>query len=158
MYSKSCCSRSFEAEIMKISQSSHNMYSNNILNFQESTTILNSCTIKVWKPIVYISYVCLVYVCMYVCIVCVCSLCVYMYVCVYIKSTCEMNSFIYWYFTYIFASLNLSAFLLKGLVTRYVAKISTSCNIIPIYLTCYPFPRGVFVLRFGHQRHFGWHI
>ena len=27
------------------------MYSNNILNFQESTTILNACTKKVWKLI-----------------------------------------------------------------------------------------------------------
>ena len=27
------------------------MYSNNILNFQKSTTILNACTKKVWKLI-----------------------------------------------------------------------------------------------------------
>ena len=33
------------------------MYSNNIANFEESTTILNSCTKKVWKLIVYPSYV-----------------------------------------------------------------------------------------------------
>ena len=26
------------------------MYSNNIVNFQESTTILNACIKKVWKP------------------------------------------------------------------------------------------------------------
>ena len=38
-------------EIIKISQSSHKMYSNNILNFQESTTILNVCTKKVWTLI-----------------------------------------------------------------------------------------------------------
>ena len=44
VYSNSCCSCSFEAEIIKIGQSSHKMYSNNILNFQESTTILNACT------------------------------------------------------------------------------------------------------------------
>ena len=31
---------------VKISQSSHKIYSNNILNFQESTTILNACTKK----------------------------------------------------------------------------------------------------------------
>ena len=31
---------------MKIGQSSHKMYSNNIVNFQESTTILNDCTKK----------------------------------------------------------------------------------------------------------------
>ena len=46
VYSNSCCSCSFEAEIIKIGQSSHKMYSNNILNFQESTTILNACTKK----------------------------------------------------------------------------------------------------------------
>ena len=39
-----CCSCSFEAEIIKISQSSHKMYSNSILNFQVFTTILNNCT------------------------------------------------------------------------------------------------------------------
>ena len=33
VYSNSCCSCSFEAEIIKIGQSSHKMYSNNILNF-----------------------------------------------------------------------------------------------------------------------------
>ena len=32
--------------IIKIGQSSYKMYSNNILNFQESTTILNACTKK----------------------------------------------------------------------------------------------------------------
>ena len=42
VYSNSCCSCSFEAEIIKISQSYHKMYSNNILNFQECTTILNA--------------------------------------------------------------------------------------------------------------------
>ena len=51
VYSNCCCSCSFEPEILKIGQSSHKMYSNNILNFQESMTILNACTKKVWKPI-----------------------------------------------------------------------------------------------------------
>ena len=46
VYSNCCCSCSFEAEIIKIGQSSHKMYSNNIVNFQESTTILNACTKK----------------------------------------------------------------------------------------------------------------
>ena len=46
MYSNSRCSSSFEPEIIKIGQSSHKMYSNNIVNFQESTTILNACTKK----------------------------------------------------------------------------------------------------------------
>ena len=34
VYSNFCCSSSFEREIIKIGQSSHKMYSNNILNFQ----------------------------------------------------------------------------------------------------------------------------
>ena len=51
MYSNCCCSCSFEPEILKISQSSHKMYSNNIVNFQQSTTILNACTKKGWKLI-----------------------------------------------------------------------------------------------------------
>ena len=44
VYSNCYCSCSFEAEIMKIGQSSHKMYSNNILNFHESMTMLNTCT------------------------------------------------------------------------------------------------------------------
>ena len=46
MYSNSCRSCSFEREIIKIGQSSHKMYSNNVLNLQESMTILNACTKK----------------------------------------------------------------------------------------------------------------
>ena len=46
MYSNCCCSCSVEAEITKIGQSSDKMYSNNIVNLQESTTILNACTKK----------------------------------------------------------------------------------------------------------------
>ena len=46
VYSNCCCSCWFEAKIIKIGQSSHKMYSNNILNFQESITILNACTKK----------------------------------------------------------------------------------------------------------------
>ena len=56
MYFNCCCSCLFEAEIIKIGQSSHKMYSANILNFQESTTILNACTKKVWKLIKGTSY------------------------------------------------------------------------------------------------------
>ena len=33
VYSNSCCRFSFEPEIIKIGQSSHKMYSNNIVNF-----------------------------------------------------------------------------------------------------------------------------
>ena len=46
VYSNCCCSCSFEPEIIKIGQSSHKMYSNNIVNFQESTMILNAYTKK----------------------------------------------------------------------------------------------------------------
>ena len=46
VYSNYCCSCWFEAEIIKIGQSSYKMYRNNILNFQESTTILNAGTKK----------------------------------------------------------------------------------------------------------------
>ena len=57
VYFKCCCSCSFEPEIIKIGQSSHKTYSNNIVNFQESTTILNAHTKKVWKLIVCPSYI-----------------------------------------------------------------------------------------------------
>ena len=43
VYSNCCCSCSFETEIIKVGQSSHTMYSNNMLNLQESTTVLNTC-------------------------------------------------------------------------------------------------------------------
>ena len=58
LYSNCCCSCSFEPEpgIIKIDQSSQKMYSNNILNFQESTPILNARTKNVWKLIVCTSY------------------------------------------------------------------------------------------------------
>ena len=71
VYSHCCCSCSFDSEILKIGQSSHKMYSNNILNSQESTTILNACTKKSWKFIECTSYI---YVCVYMCE------CVYKYV------------------------------------------------------------------------------
>ena len=67
--SNCCCSCSFKAEIIKIGQSSHKMYSNNILNFQQSTTILNACTKKFWNllntPYIYIY----IYIYMYIYII-----------------------------------------------------------------------------------------
>ena len=63
VYFNCCCSCSFEPEIIKIGQSSYKMYSNNIVDFQESTTILNTCPKKVLKLIectTYHSSVCLV--------------------------------------------------------------------------------------------------
>ena len=56
VYSNCWYSCSFEAEIIKIGQSSHKMYSNNIMNFQESTIILNAHTKIVWQLIVCTSY------------------------------------------------------------------------------------------------------
>ena len=50
VYSNSCCSCSIEPEIIKIGQPPHKMYSNNIVNFQESTVILNACTKKSQEP------------------------------------------------------------------------------------------------------------
>ena len=57
--SNCCCSCLFEPEIIKIGQSSHKVYSDNILNFQESTPILNASTKKkkVWKLIEFTTYV-----------------------------------------------------------------------------------------------------
>ena len=52
VYSNSYCSCSLELEIIKIIQSSYKTYSNNILNFLESPTILNDHTKKVWKFII----------------------------------------------------------------------------------------------------------
>ena len=57
VYSNWYCRCSFKPEITKIGQSSQKMYSNNIVNSQESTTILNSCTKKVWKLIEYTTYI-----------------------------------------------------------------------------------------------------
>ena len=56
VYSNCCCSYWFEFEIIKMGQSSQKKYRNNILNFQESTTILNSWTKKVWKHIEFATY------------------------------------------------------------------------------------------------------
>ena len=75
VYSNCSCRCSFEPEIIKISQSSQKIYSNNIVYFQESTTILNAHTKKVWKLILCTSCVC----------VCVC-VCVCKYFCGMIRS------------------------------------------------------------------------
>ena len=56
VYSNCCCSCSFEAEIIKIGQSSYKKYSNNIQNFQVTASILNACTKKVWKLLEQSSY------------------------------------------------------------------------------------------------------
>ena len=62
VYSNSCCSCWFKPEIIKIGQSSHKMYSNIVVNFQESTTILNTCTKKsletYWRHYVLATFQC----------------------------------------------------------------------------------------------------
>ena len=67
VYSNSWCNCSFESEIIKIGLSSHKMYNYNILNFQESTTILNACAKIVWKLIENTIYI---YIYIYIYIVC----------------------------------------------------------------------------------------
>ena len=64
VYSNCCRSCSFESEIIRIGQLSHKIYSDNIVNFQESRTILKTYTKKVWKIIV-------------------CTSCIYIYIYVY---------------------------------------------------------------------------
>ena len=54
VYSYCCCSCWFKPE--KIGLSSYKLYNNKILNFQESTTILNDCTKQVWKLIECTTY------------------------------------------------------------------------------------------------------
>ena len=76
VYSNSCCRCFFEPEIIKIGQSSHKMYSDNILNFQESTTILNAGSKEVWQLIDGTTYMCEC--------VCVC-MCVRTLVCVFVE-------------------------------------------------------------------------
>ena len=46
VYSNCYCSCWFEREIIEIGRSSHKMYSNNIVNFQKSTIIINVPTKK----------------------------------------------------------------------------------------------------------------
>ena len=57
VYSNCCCRCLFEREIIKIGLSSDKMYSNDTLNFQESTTFVNACTKKAWKLFEGTSYI-----------------------------------------------------------------------------------------------------
>ena len=57
VYSNCCCSCSFEPEIVKIGQSSHKMYSNNILNFKSLRQFLMPVQKKVWKLIEFTTYI-----------------------------------------------------------------------------------------------------
>ena len=55
--SNSCCSCSLGPENIKIGQSSYKMYSNNIVNFQESKTIQMPVQKKVGKLIEFTTYI-----------------------------------------------------------------------------------------------------
>ena len=93
VYSNYCCSCSFEPEIIKIGQSSHKMYSNNIMNFQEATTILNAHSKKVRKLIVCTSYI-YIYIYIYICVcVCVCE-----------GGVCDVYIYIHVIYIYIWSS------------------------------------------------------
>ena len=65
VHSNCCCNCSFKPIIIKIGQSSHKMYGNKIMNFQESMTILNAPTKIVWELIVCTSYI-YIYIYIYV--------------------------------------------------------------------------------------------
>ena len=78
VYSNSCCSCLFESEIITIGKSSYKMYSNSILNFQESTTILNACTKRLETYWIYIIYI-YIYIYMYI------NLYIYIYIYIYIR-------------------------------------------------------------------------
>ena len=71
VYSNCCCSCSFEPDIIKIGQSSHQIHSNKIMNFQESTVILKCLYKKVWKLIECKTYI-YIYIYIYICSVRVC--------------------------------------------------------------------------------------
>ena len=71
VYSNSCCSCSFWPEFINIGQSSHKTYTNNIVNFQESTTILSAYTKKIWKLFEYTTHT-HIYIYIYI-NVCVCA-------------------------------------------------------------------------------------
>ena len=88
VYSNCYCSCSFEREIIKIGQSSHKMVSNNIVHFQESTTILNACT----KKSIHLLKARRICVCM--CL----GLCVPCWILIY----CQLMIFFAWYFSHLF--------------------------------------------------------
>ena len=55
VYSNCCGSCLFEPEIIKIGQLFHKMYNNNIVNFQESTTIFYAKSLETYR--MYLVYI-----------------------------------------------------------------------------------------------------
>ena len=78
------------------------MYSNNIVNVQESTTILNTCTKKVWKLIEGSTYlICNIYIYIYIYI--------YMYIYIY-----KIYIYIYIFYIYIYIYIYIYSFSQRG--------------------------------------------
>ena len=80
VYSNSCCSSSFETEIIKISQSSHKMYT-------EFSRIYDNfkCMYKKRLETYWMHHVCIyIYMCVCVCVYICMYVCVYAHACVYI--------------------------------------------------------------------------
>ena len=104
VYSNCCCSCSFAPEIIKISQSSHKMYSNKILIFQVSMTILK-CLYKksletYWRHHTHILYI-YIYIYIYVYI----YIYIYKFVYIFILLFSEIQSpkgHLNWYIKLIF--------------------------------------------------------
>ena len=72
---------------MKFGESSHSIFSNKIMNFQESTPILNAHTKKAWKLIVCSLYIYIyihththIYIYIYICIYLSLSIYIYIYI------------------------------------------------------------------------------
>ena len=86
VYSNCCCSCWYELEIIKIGQSSHKIYSNNILNVQVSMSILTAC-IKTSGNLLNVSRINKwIYMRWYRCIY------IYIYIYIYIMSRCQHGS------------------------------------------------------------------
>ena len=109
VYSSYCWGCSFEAEIIKIGQSSQRMYSNNIANFQESLTILNACTKKsgilLNAPHIYVYILLYIYIYIYIyihthyylCIYTIIYTILYIYIYIYIYKHTIIYIYIYIY-------------------------------------------------------------
>ena len=117
VYSNCCCSCSFEHEIIKIGQSSHKMYSNNILNFEESTTNLNGQSKNVWKLILCTSYLSI-------------------YLSIVFPDSIYISIYLSIYLSIVLISVSFSLFISLRLVSLFNG-LSTFSLFISIYLTIY---------------------
>ena len=140
VHSDSCCSCSFESGIQRIGQSSHKIFSVNILNFQESTTILNACTKKVSVLIegtanlslslslsIYI-YIYNIYIYIYIYIY------MHIYLCIFIFLSVCLSLYIYVYIgIYIYIYMHISKYIIIYLCI-YIYSYIYICPYIYIYI------------------------